>query len=31
MHNLIAHWELQPVTKVMPEETVKTPPKVLFF
>ncbi|XP_025406213.1 double-stranded RNA-specific editase 1 isoform X2 [Sipha flava] len=28
MHNLIAHWELQPVTKVMPEETVKTPPKV---
>lgn len=29
MHNLIAHWELQPVAKVMQEETkVKVPPKV---
>jgi hypothetical protein len=28
MHNLIAQWELEPVLKVIPEETVKTPPKV---
>lgn len=31
MHNLIAHWELQPVSKVIPEESVKTPTKVVFL
>lgn len=30
MHNLIAHWELQPVSKVIQEEIVKTTSKVFF-
>lgn len=29
MHNLINHWELQPISKVIPDETsIKVPPKV---
>lgn len=32
MHNLIAHWELQPVAKVIQEETkVKVAPKVGLY
>lgn len=28
MHNLIAHWELQPVKVAQEEASIKTPPKV---
>lgn len=32
MHNLINHWELQPITKAAPDETsVKATPKVLYY